>query len=162
PSPRLGTEVAHVLIIPHAFAHVSVHSQHTAVRVLAWMHKSPDGSQAAARHDVGHAVGLGDRQTGLRCQRIVSAAVLLVTSGSVTPAGGATVTVLVSVPVAFGSIVTMSVMPILSPWPGAAAPRADPRGGASEYSERRYGAEARMADELTFRDEAAAEYDRAF
>ena len=31
-----------------------------------------------------------------------------------------------------------------------------------EYSERRYGAEAGMADELTFRDEAAAEYDRAF
>ena len=49
--------------------------------------------------------------------------------GSVVPAGGATVTVLVSVPVAFGSIVPVSVMvtlwplarlsPLQSPLPGS-------------------------------------------
>jgi ubiquinone/menaquinone biosynthesis C-methylase UbiE len=42
-----------------------------------------------------------------------------------------------------------------------AAPRVTRLEVLPDYSERRYGAEARMADELTFRDEAAAEY-RAF
>jgi hypothetical protein len=45
----------------------------------------------------------------------VSLAVLSAMLGSVTPAGGATVTMLVSEPVAFGSIVPVSVM--LTLWP---------------------------------------------
>ena len=56
----------------------------------------------------GLAVGLGDRQVGLRRQRVGVGGVLLAVLGSVMP-GGVTVAVLVRLPVAVGSIVPVTV-----------------------------------------------------